>query len=180
MKQYFRDHAFQFAMLAALLLAASVGAIDPAAASMAGGLALTTTAKLATGTVLRIAAGSPTSYVAIGNAKSFTIMDGSNTEVEATNFDSVAKEFLMDITDNGTVQFEVDTDFGNAGQAAAVAAKEAVPPTLCTFQVALPSTMTTPTATFNGYVKKFNVQGQVGAIIKSMIEIRVTGPITRA
>lgn len=179
MKRYFSEHRFNFILLAAVLLAACAGIIDPASASMAG-LMLATTAKLATGTVLRISAGSPTSYLVIGNAKSFTAMDGTNQEVDATNFASTAKEFLMDITDNGTVQFEVDTDFGNVGQAAAVAAKEAVPPTLCSFQVALPSSMTTPTLTFDGYVKKFNVSGQVGQIVKSMIEIRVTGPVVRA
>lgn len=179
MKSYIRANWIQAAMLAALLVAFAFGLIDPASAALAS-MALTTTAKLATGTVLRIAAGSPTSYSTIGNAKSFTAMDGTNQEVDATNFDSTAKEFLMDIADNGVAAFELDTDFGNAGQAVAVAAKEAVPPTLCNFQIALPSSMTTPTLTFQGYVKKFNVTGQVGNLVKSMIEIRVTGPVTRA
>ena len=141
---------------------------------------MTTTAKLATGTVLKISAGSPTSYSVLGNVKNFTAMDGTNTEVEVTNLASPAKEFLLGLTDPGSVSFEIDTDFGDAGQAIAVAAKEAVPPTLCNFQIVLPSSMTTPTITFQGYVKKFNVQGSVDAPVKSMIEIRCTGPVTRA
>lgn len=138
---------------------------------------MTTTAQLANGTVLSISSGSPTEYSVIGNVKSFQIMTGANPTVEVTNLASVAKEFLNGLPDNGVVSFEVDTDFGDAGQAKALAAKESR--IVCDFKVVLPGG-TTPTITMRGYVQKFDLQGGVDAAAKSTVEIRVTGPVARA
>jgi len=137
------------------------------------------TARLANGTLIKISAGSPSNYLTIGNAKGFTIMTGSNSEIETTHLGSAAKEFIIGFPDNGTVSFDVDTDFGDVGQAAALAAKEANPPTRCDFQLVLPGG-TTPTISFEGYVKKFDVQGSVDGTVKSSLEIRVTGAVARA
>lgn len=137
----------------------------------------TSTARLANGTLLKIAAGSPTNFLTIGNAKTFNVMTGTNPEIQVTNLSSDAQEFLIGLADNGTVTFAVDTDFGDDGQAAAIAAKEAR--TRCDFQVVLPSGMT-PTIQFQGFVKKFDVSGGVDQVNASSIEIRVTGPVTRS
>lgn len=135
------------------------------------------TARLANGTLIKISTGSPSNYLTIGNAKGFTVMNGTSPEIPTTHLGSDAAEFLVGLPDNGTVSFEVDTDFGDVGQAAALAAKEAR--TRCDFQVILPAG-TTPTISFEGFVKKFDVAGNVDNPIKSQIEIRVTGPVARS
>lgn len=137
------------------------------------------TARLANGTLIQISVGSPSSYLTIGNAKGFTVMNGTSPEIPVTHLGSDAQEFLIGLPDNGTVSFEVDTNFGDLGQAAALAAKEANPPTRCDFKVVLPGG-TTPNIAFEGFVKKFDVAGQVDGSIKSMLEIRVTGAVARS
>ena len=139
----------------------------------------TSTAKLGTGTILKISAGSPTSYLTVGNVHDYKAMQGSNSEVEVTNMASTAKEFLLDLADNGDATFTVDTDFGDVGQAAMIAAKEANPPTKCDFQI-VTTLATLNTLTFQGYVKTFDIGSGVGAAVRSQVVIRVTGPVVRS
>lgn len=181
MKPQFRRLSAQFLTFISMVGGFLASLPDLALAGLLEASALTTsTARLGTTTQVYISAGSPTSFLLIGNIHDFKAMQGTNSEVEVTNMTSTAKEFLLDLADNGEATFSLDTDFGDVGQAVAVAAKETNPPTKCDFKIVLPTGMTTPTMTFQGYVKQFDIGGGVGAAIKSTLTIRVTGAVTRA
>jgi hypothetical protein len=145
--------------------------------AVAGILLTTSSARLANGTTLQIALGSPTSYVTINNVTDITFMDGSAAEVDVTNLTSDWKERLLGLPDGGVVPFNVHTDFGDAGQAAAITAKNNR--TRCRFRITLPGG-TTPTIEFEGYVRKFNGNVAVDSPIRTNSEILVSGPVTLA
>jgi hypothetical protein len=63
----------------------------------------------------------------------------------------------------------------DAGQQAVDSAR--VSGVLETFKLTLPNAKT---ATFTGYVKKFSMQGGVDAVVKSQIDIRISGAVTFA
>lgn len=160
-------------MFAALVALAAVF-LEPSLA-VAGLLLTTSTARLANGTILQISVGSPTSYVTINNVTDITFMDGAAAEIDVTNLTSDWMERLLGLPDGGTCPFNVHTDFGDAGQAAAIVAKNNR--TRCNFKITLPGG-TTPTINFEGYVRKFNGAVAVNSPVKTNSEILVTGPVT--
>lgn len=118
---------------------------------------------------------SPATFAAVSNVKSLKGIDGSAKEIDVTNFDSAAVEIVLGLADNGSLQVEMDLDNANSGQAALQAAKESGAIKL--FKFVLPAG-TTPTATFNGYVKKFDVSTGVNDVVKRMCDIRISGAVT--
>lgn len=126
-------------------------------------------------------AGSPTAtshtYDTIGNAKDFQGFDGSNSEIPVTHFGSDAVEVLSGLPDNGQFMCNIDLDNSNAGQAAAEAAR--LTGDVTAFQVVLPGG-TTPTASFVGFVKKFDRKGAVNNVVQGSIQVRITGAVTWA
>lgn len=179
MKPYLKRHRWQLLAVLALVLGTCAGLIDPAVGvgTMLLMPATTTTGQLGNGTILRISAGSPTSYLVINNARNVSFDTGSSAKVDMTNMTSDWKEFLLGLPDPGSLTFEVDTNFGDAGQAALRAAR--VARTRCDFQVQLPGG-TTPTATMQGFVAKFPVETGVDAPVKTQVEVFLSGPITLA
>lgn len=117
----------------------------------------------------------PQTFTTLGNAKTFNGLDGSPAEIDVTNFASTFKEFIMGLTDGGALSIDLDLDNNDAGQVAARAKYGSKQ--LVAFKVILPSG-TTPTATFNAYVKKFSVQGQVDATVKGSIDLRLSSAVT--
>ena len=117
----------------------------------------------------------PVQWTKIANVKTFSGFDGSSSELDVTNLDSVAKEFEIGLVDPGQFTAEVDEDDLDAGQLALLAAQSAS--ALKTFKLTFPNGRT---ATFSGYVKKIGTQGAVDAVVKRAIDIRVSGVITRA
>lgn len=166
----------QLAAMLALVAAAVMDLIPKESLGLAALLG-TTTGQMANNTRFYISSGSPTSYLEIGNVKSGTFMDGSSGEVDFTNLASTWKEKKLGLPDGGVVTLELDTDFGDVGQAAALAAKNARG--LCDLKVVLPGG-TTPTITMQGFVRKFNAQTGVDAAVKSSLEFMVTGPVAMA
>ena len=77
-----------------------------------------------------------------------------STEIERTNFDSTAKEFILGLFDPGAFSIDVDQDNSDAGQLALMTAL--VTGAAKSFKLLLPNGNT---ATFTAYVKKFNSQG---------------------
>jgi hypothetical protein len=158
----------------ALLVALAAIFIDPTFA-VAGVLLTTTTAQLGNGTTLQVSLGSPTSLVSVANVNNITFMDGTSAEVDASNLTSTWKERLLGLPDAGVVQFELQTDLSDPGQSALLTAKNTR--TKCTFKITLPGGPT-PNATFDGYVRKFNVNASLDAVVKTQCELLVTGPVT--
>jgi hypothetical protein len=175
-KGYLKQNHMQLTLLSVLVLMVLVGLMTPETAVIAGAALTTTSGQLGNGTILRASSGSPTGYVVVNNARQIEFDNGSNAKVDMTNLTSDWKEFLLGLPDPGSLTFQVDTNFGDAGQALLRAAR--IARTKCDFQVILPAG-TTPTATMQGYVSKFPVTiGGIDAPIQTHVECFMTGPIT--
>ncbi len=115
----------------------------------------------------------PVTFTNIANLKDFSGFDGSASELEVTNLDSVAKEFKLGLTDPGAFSINIDYDSANAGHIALRARQ--VSGVLCNFKLTLPNATV---ITFTGFIKKFSLAGGVDAIAKTSVDIRISGAIT--
>jgi len=121
------------------------------------------------------AAGTATSitFTSIANVRTFSGFDGSASEIDVTNLESVAKEFRLGLVDPGNFTLELDYDSANAGHVA-LRAKQ-VSGALSSFKLTLPNATV---VTFSGYVKKFSLGGGVDEVAKTSVELRISGAIT--
>lgn len=117
----------------------------------------------------------PTTWSAIANVRSFSGFDGSASEIDVTNLSSVAKEFRLGLVDPGMFTIEIDQNNADAGQMALRAAQ--VSGGITQFKLTLPNA---ETATFSAFVKKFSTQGGVDAVVRSSVDMRITGAVTWA
>ena len=121
-------------------------------------------------------AATPVTWTLIGNIKTFSGFDGQASEVDRTNFNSTAKEFILGLVDFGQFSFDCDYDFADAGQVA-VLAKQASG-VITNFKLTLPDTHT---ASFTAYVKKLPTAGGVDQVIKRAgATLRISGAVTWA
>lgn len=132
-----------------------------------------------TGKTITAGTGSATgtTYSSLGNAKDFTAITGKTSIITVTNFASAAVEKLSGLPDNGQMTVNLDLDNGDAGQAAAEAARISGTPTA--FKIVLPSG-TTPTIAFNGIVTGFDNKGQTNGVLQGSLTVEITGAITRS
>lgn len=118
----------------------------------------------------------PVTWVPIANVLNFKAFDGQAAELDATNLQSDAKEYLLGLQDYGHFTFDVHKDYSDAGQLALDAAKNAS--STKSFRLTLPNGKT---ATFNAFVKNSPLDGSVDALIKSTgVTLRITGAVTMA
>ncbi len=117
----------------------------------------------------------PVQWTKVSNVRSYNGFDGAASEIERTNFDSTAKEFILGLFDPGQFTIEVDQDNSDAGQIALMTAQ--VTGLLKNFKLLLPNGNS---ATFTAYVKKFNSQGAVDQAVHRSADLRISGPITWA
>lgn len=120
-------------------------------------------------------AATPVTYTPVANIKDFSGFDGSASELDKTNLSSTAKEFGLGLVDPGQFSMNVDQDNSDAGQIA-MRAKQASGQ-ISNFKLVLPNGNV---ASFTGFVKKFGTQGGVDALVKSAVDIRISGAITWA
>jgi hypothetical protein len=116
----------------------------------------------------------PTQSRAI-NVTGFSGFDGQAGEIDVSDFDSVAKEYLGGLQDFGNVQFNVqinDTDDGQNALRASKAAGGVVTPFKLTFRNA-------KFRSWNGFVKQFSEAGQVDSVITGTVAIRISGNVAR-
>ena len=126
-------------------------------------------------TITAAGTATPNTYTAIANVQDFSGFDGSASEIDVTNLASVAKEFRLGLTDAGQLSLSINQDNADAGQLAVRAAL--VSGAVKNFKILLPSGVA---ASFAGFVKKFGASGGVDAVVKSSIDIRITGAVTWA
>lgn len=117
----------------------------------------------------------PQTWTKISNLKDFNGFDGSVSEIDKTNLDSLAKEYSPGLEDFGSLSGTLDIDPTDAGQIAAMTAKSAA--TITYFRVTYPSA--TVGRCFQGFVKKFGEQAAVDGVIRSTFEIRCSGRVAR-
>lgn len=116
------------------------------------------------------------SAIQVGNIKSYDGFDGAKSELDATDFDSLAKEFLPGLQDFGQVSFDFATDDTDKGQMVLHSNKAANNLT-STFVLTLPNGKT---RTWQGFVKQLSESGQVDAIVMNKCQVRISGVVTRA
>jgi hypothetical protein len=121
------------------------------------------------------AAGTATSttFTNIVNVRTFSGFDGSATEINVTNLDSLAAEFRLGLVDQGQFTMELDYDSTSAGHVA-LRSKQ-VSGVLSNFKLTVP---TLGVITFTAYVKKFSLSGGVDAVAKTQVDLRISGPVT--
>lgn len=117
----------------------------------------------------------PVAWTQVANVKTFSGMDGAAADIEVSNLQSVAKEFLMGLQDEGQFSMELDLDSTDPGQNAMLAARTALAKK--NFRLTLPNAAT---ATFFGFCKKVSASGGVDQAMKRSVDIRITGAVTWA
>lgn len=132
---------------------------------------MASTAITAQGTDLSIA-GTP-----IANITSFTGFDGEAPEIDITNLKSLAKEYMLGLTDGGGgFTLEIHPEYGDAGQDLLRAAE--VSGATSNFVLTL---FDLTTVTFDALVKNaHNLTGSVDAALAGNVTLKVTGPLTIA
>jgi len=115
----------------------------------------------------------PQTYTKINGVLSFDGFDGSADELDTTDLDSDAKEFVSGIRDEGKFGFEIKRLKADAGQTAmrAVLASGAI----TGFRLTLPDTSV---ATWQALVKTMPASGGVNAVLKGKVDTKISGPVT--
>lgn len=120
----------------------------------------------------------PVTFSTIGNVVGFNGFDGQASEIDVSNFASVAVEVKLGLIDNGSMSLDLHLDNADAGQLQARTVQ--ISGVLTNMQVVLPSTFATPTASFAGFVKQFSLNGRVNDVVKASIAIRISGAVAWA
>jgi hypothetical protein len=131
-----------------------------------------------TGKTITVGSGTatPVTFTQVNNVKTWTGFDGAASELDKTNLSSTAKEFMLGLVDPGQFSFEIDVDMNDSGQSALRSKQQSG--AVSNFKIVLPGAVSNLTYTFGGYVKKFPVNGGVDQIVKSSVDIRISGTVT--
>lgn len=131
-----------------------------------------------TGKTVTAGAGTatPVQWTKVNNLISYKGFDGQAAEIDTTNLDSAAKEFLTGLQDWGQFVVDMHKDFADPGQMALDAAKRSS--ALKPFKLTLPNGKT---RTFNALVKNSPLEGGVDQVLKSAgINLRISGDVVDA
>lgn len=127
-------------------------------------------------TITAAGTATPQTWTKIENLISFNGFDGQASELDITDLDSTAKEFMLGLQDWGTFTFDVNRDFNDAGQQAVDAAKRAGAKR--SYKLTLPNGKT---KTFDAYCKNSPLEGGVDQVLKtSGVTLRITGDVVDA
>jgi len=131
---------------------------------------------------LTITAGTATAtcatYTNVGGITGISDFESGETpEIDVSDFDSVAKEYILGLPDNGSFTAALWFAKANTGQAAVQARRD--DGVAVAMKVVLPSG-TTPTASFTGFIKKFSKSMAVDAAQTGSVSVRVTGAVAWA
>jgi len=103
---------------------------------------------------------------------SFNGLDGSASDIDVTDLDSTAMEYINGLVDNGKFSMEAKTLHTDPGQMALRAALVSGERT--SLQLTFPDEVV---ATFDILVKSMPVAGGVNAVLKGTIDTKVTGAV---
>lgn len=119
----------------------------------------------------------PVTWTKIANIKTFSTPEGQSTEIDVSNLDSTAKEFIMGLRDSGTISLNGDFGSADAGQVAVRAAHVANPQPLKPFKMVLPDATA---FSFSAFVKKAPLSIDTDKQITTSIDLRISGSFTIA
>jgi len=117
----------------------------------------------------------PTTRTKVNGMLSFDGFDGSADELDTTDLDSTAKEFIAGIKDEGKFGFEIKTLKTDNGQIGLRAARVS--------GAVIPMWLTLPdgsVAAFNVLVKTMPTGGGVNAVLKGKVDCKISGPVNWA
>lgn len=125
------------------------------------------------------ATATPSLWVKVGQLTDIKGTSDTSPDIEVTDLDSTAKEYLPGLPDTGSLSatcYCVDSDTGLAALEAAFDARSAK-----SFKVTYPSGAT-PIRTFSGYVKSFPKIGDASkdGVVTGSIEIKRSGSVTKS
>lgn len=114
----------------------------------------------------------PVAYTKINGVVSFDGFDGAASELDTTDLDSTAMEYISGLKDEGKFGFEVKVLKTDAGQLALRAARTSG--AVVAMKLTLPDAAV---ASFNCLVKTMPTSGGVNAVLKGKIDTRISGPV---
>lgn len=117
----------------------------------------------------------PQTFTKINGFLSYDGFDGSASDLDTTDLDSVAMEFVSGLVDNGKFGFEIKRLAADAGQISLRA--KLVSGDLTGFRLTLPDVTV---ATFDALVKTMPVTGGVNAIMKGKVDLKISGAVSWA
>lgn len=128
---------------------------------------------IAAGTVLKVGA------VVVGSVTSITAPNPVKAEVDVTDFDSTASEFLLGIPDNGEISLSGIFDYADAGQLVLIGDANDADAAPRTFTIEF--TRQDVQFTFSAYVRSFTPSaGGPNDAYKFDASLRLTGAVTIA
>lgn len=131
------------------------------------------------GTKLKLAgAVSPVAYTAMANVTSISGLGGQKGDIDITNFDSTAKEFLTGLEDPGQVQVEINYSPNDTTQNTLWTLKDSG--ALRSWRIQLSGASPSPYFGFNATVQQFQVNFQTDDVVRATVTLRVSGSITKS
>ena len=115
----------------------------------------------------------PVTYTKINGVLSFSGFDGAASDLDTTDLDSTAMEYINGLVDEGKFSFEAKRIKTDAGQLALRAARTSG--AVMGLKLTLPDTAV---ATFNVLVKTVPTAGGVNAVLKGNFDCKITGAVT--
>jgi hypothetical protein len=122
------------------------------------------------GAAATAASATPQTFIQIANIHDYTGFDGSASEIDVTNLQSLAKEYNPGLEDFGQFSMNVDIDNADPGQIAMRAAKTSQVKTY--FQLIMRNATI---RVFYGFVKKMSEAGAVDGVVKGAVDMRISG-----
>lgn len=130
------------------------------------------------GTKLQLAGtASPITYTNTANVTSISGLGGQKGDIDITNFDSTAKEFLTGLEDPGQVQVEINYSPSDTTQDTLWDLKESG--ALRTWRIRLSGTSPFNYFQFTATVQQFQVNFQTDDVVRATVTLRVSGSIAR-
>lgn len=114
----------------------------------------------------------PAVYTQIKGLISFDGFDGAASDLDVTDLDSTAMEYISGLKDEGKFGYEAKVIKGDNGQTAVRAARTSG--AAVGFKLTLPDASV---ATFNVLVKSIPSSGGVNAILKGKTDTKISGPV---
>lgn len=164
----------------------TIAALTGADAALLNGLSLVVTNKTTntfavnvdtTGKVITpgIGTATPVTFTKINGIKSFSGLDGAPSELDTTDLDSTAMEYIAGLIDEGKFGYEAKRLNTDAGQLAVRAARASG--AVKTLKLTFPDA---GTATFSVFVKSVPATGGVNAVLMGSVDMKITGPVVYA
>lgn len=129
----------------------------------------------AAGTLLKVSAASPVSFVLVEGVQGITISGAQKNEIEYTAISDSVKKFLPDLPDSGEAQFQIAWDPSNAEHAVLYANYLANNVDIY-FQTTLDDAGGA-VYTFQGFVKQWGISHQKSAFNAVDVAVKINGAL---